>query len=148
MGGTLGTIFARAGHDVVFSYSRSEGKLRRLARRSAGARACRHAARALDVDEPMMEGVHLRHEERQRAEVRVLGGKQLAGAGVEMALVGGVHLVAKGARLGIEIGEVGKAAAGQEIVLDEMKGPLDAGRAVGIALFIVATDELVVQTLQ
>lgn len=32
MGGKLGTIFARAGHDVVFSYARSERKLKRLAR--------------------------------------------------------------------------------------------------------------------
>ena len=32
MGGKLGTIFARAGHDVVFSYARSEQKLRKLAR--------------------------------------------------------------------------------------------------------------------
>jgi len=32
MGGKLGTIFARAGHDVVFSYSHSEKKLERLAR--------------------------------------------------------------------------------------------------------------------
>jgi predicted dinucleotide-binding enzyme len=32
MGGKLGTIFARAGHDVVFSYSRDEKKLERLAR--------------------------------------------------------------------------------------------------------------------
>jgi 8-hydroxy-5-deazaflavin:NADPH oxidoreductase len=32
MGGTLGTLFARAGHDVVFSYARSEQKLKRLAR--------------------------------------------------------------------------------------------------------------------
>jgi predicted dinucleotide-binding enzyme len=31
MGGKLGTIFARAGHEVVFSYSRSERKLKRLA---------------------------------------------------------------------------------------------------------------------
>jgi predicted dinucleotide-binding enzyme len=38
MGGKLGTIFARAGHDVVFSYSRSEKKLERLAR-DAGSRA-------------------------------------------------------------------------------------------------------------
>src|SRR5688572_33173315 len=38
MGGKLGTIFARAGHDVVFSYARSEQKLKRLARR-AGERA-------------------------------------------------------------------------------------------------------------
>jgi predicted dinucleotide-binding enzyme len=38
MGGKLGTIFARAGHDVVFSYSHSETKLKRLAR-DAGDRA-------------------------------------------------------------------------------------------------------------
>ena len=38
MGGKLGTLFARAGHDVVFSYARSERKLKRLAR-EAGERA-------------------------------------------------------------------------------------------------------------
>lgn len=38
MGGKLGTLFARAGHDVVFSYARSERKLKRLAR-EAGKRA-------------------------------------------------------------------------------------------------------------
>ena len=38
MGGKLGTIFARAGHDVVFSYARSDEKLRELAR-NAGSRA-------------------------------------------------------------------------------------------------------------
>jgi hypothetical protein len=38
MGGKLGTIFARAGHDVVFSYARSKEKLKRLAR-EAGANA-------------------------------------------------------------------------------------------------------------
>jgi predicted dinucleotide-binding enzyme len=38
MGGKLGTIFARAGHEVVFSYSHSPRKLKRLAR-EAGARA-------------------------------------------------------------------------------------------------------------
>src|SRR5438093_4167324 len=32
MGAKLGTLFARAGHDVVFSYARSEQKLKRLAR--------------------------------------------------------------------------------------------------------------------
>ncbi len=32
MGGKLGTLFARAGHEVVFSYSRSEKKLRQLAK--------------------------------------------------------------------------------------------------------------------
>jgi 8-hydroxy-5-deazaflavin:NADPH oxidoreductase len=32
MGGKLGTIFARAGHEVVFSYAQSEDKLKKLAR--------------------------------------------------------------------------------------------------------------------
>jgi 8-hydroxy-5-deazaflavin:NADPH oxidoreductase len=36
MGGKLGTIFARAGHDVVFSYSRDKKKLERLARDAGG----------------------------------------------------------------------------------------------------------------
>jgi len=36
MGAKLGTIFARAGHEVVFSYARSEQKLKRLARNAGG----------------------------------------------------------------------------------------------------------------
>jgi len=36
MGGKLGTIFARAGHEVVFSYAQSEQKLKRLAREANG----------------------------------------------------------------------------------------------------------------
>jgi predicted dinucleotide-binding enzyme len=36
MGGKLGTIFARAGHEVVFSYARSEAKLKTLARNAKG----------------------------------------------------------------------------------------------------------------
>lgn len=52
MGSKLGVIFARAGHDVVFSYSRSREKLERLAR-DAGARARagtpREAAQHADV---------------------------------------------------------------------------------------------------
>lgn len=52
MGGKLGTIFARAGHQVIFSYSRSAGKLERLASDAGnGARAGTpdQAARASDV---------------------------------------------------------------------------------------------------
>src|SRR5438552_3178758 len=36
MGGKLGTIWARAGHEVVFSYARSEQKLTKLARDAQG----------------------------------------------------------------------------------------------------------------
>src|SRR5262245_1288207 len=52
MGGKLGTIFARAGHEVVFSYARKREKLEELAR-SAGATARagtpREAAQAADA---------------------------------------------------------------------------------------------------
>jgi predicted dinucleotide-binding enzyme len=51
MGGKLGTIFARAGHEVVFSYARSKGKLSRLARDAgANARAGTPREAAQDAD--------------------------------------------------------------------------------------------------
>ena len=46
MGGKLGTLFARAGHDVVFSYSRSRQKLDRLVRDAGG------SARAGTLERP------------------------------------------------------------------------------------------------
>ena len=52
MGGKLGTLFARAGHEVVFSYAHSEQKLKRLAReagRNAYAGTPAEAARDADV---------------------------------------------------------------------------------------------------
>jgi hypothetical protein len=51
MGGTLGTLFARARHDVVFSYARSAHKLKRLAREAQGnARAGTPAEAVRDAD--------------------------------------------------------------------------------------------------
>jgi len=50
MGGKLGTLFARAGHDVIFSYSRSQQKLKRLARNTKGARAGTPAEAVRDAD--------------------------------------------------------------------------------------------------
>jgi predicted dinucleotide-binding enzyme len=51
MGGKLGTIFARAGHEVTFSYARSPQKLQRLARETKGyARAGTPAEAAQDAD--------------------------------------------------------------------------------------------------
>jgi predicted dinucleotide-binding enzyme len=51
MGSKLGTIFARAGHEVVFSYARTEQKLKRLARDAGrNARAGTPAEAAKDAD--------------------------------------------------------------------------------------------------
>ena len=52
MGAKLGTIFAHAGHEVVFSYARSEQKLKRLASkagRKARAGTPREAAQDADA---------------------------------------------------------------------------------------------------
>src|SRR5271157_2470798 len=52
MGGKLGTLFARAGHEVVFSYARSKEKLNQLARdagRNARAGTPAEAAREADA---------------------------------------------------------------------------------------------------
>src|SRR5438045_9210438 len=51
MGAKLGTIWARAGHEVVFSYARSEQKLKKLARDAKGkARAGTPREAAQDAD--------------------------------------------------------------------------------------------------
>jgi 8-hydroxy-5-deazaflavin:NADPH oxidoreductase len=51
MGGKLGTLFARAGHEVVFSYARSRKKLERLAREAGpNARAGTPADATPDAD--------------------------------------------------------------------------------------------------
>ena len=58
MGGKLGTLFSRAGHEVVFSYARSRKKLEQLARDAGGvARAGtpHEAAREADA---LLLGVH------------------------------------------------------------------------------------------
>lgn len=51
MGGKLGTLFARAGHEVVFSYARSHRKLEKLARDAGrNARAGSPSEAAHDAD--------------------------------------------------------------------------------------------------
>jgi 8-hydroxy-5-deazaflavin:NADPH oxidoreductase len=51
MGAKLGTIFARARHEVVFSYARSDDKLKKLARDAKGnARAGKPSEAAQDAD--------------------------------------------------------------------------------------------------
>src|SRR5258708_12576619 len=51
MGGKLGTRFARGGHEVVFSYARSRGKLQRLAREAhASARTGKPREAVRDAD--------------------------------------------------------------------------------------------------
>jgi 8-hydroxy-5-deazaflavin:NADPH oxidoreductase len=64
MGAKLGTIFARAGHEVVFSYARSEDKLKRLARKAGGkARAGTRREAAQDADAVLLAVHWLRFDD-------------------------------------------------------------------------------------
>ena len=58
MGGKLGTLFARAGHDVVFSYARSTRKLERLAREARGNARAGTPAEAASQADALLLAVH------------------------------------------------------------------------------------------
>ena len=58
MGGKLGTIFARAGHDVVFSYARSKKKLEKLAREAGGRARAGTPRKAAEQADALLLAVH------------------------------------------------------------------------------------------
>jgi 8-hydroxy-5-deazaflavin:NADPH oxidoreductase len=84
MGSKLGVIFARAGHEVVFSYSRSPQKLERLARDGgANARAGtpRDAARDADL---LLLAVHWSNVDEVLRQTGDLSGKIIATCSLPM----------------------------------------------------------------
>jgi predicted dinucleotide-binding enzyme len=58
MGGKLGRLFARAGHDVVFSYSHDDRKLERLAREAGNGARAGSPAEAAEGADAIMLAVH------------------------------------------------------------------------------------------
>ena len=58
MGGKLGTLFARAGHQVIFSYAHSERKLKRLAREAGGRASAGTPADAARESDVLLLAVH------------------------------------------------------------------------------------------
>jgi len=84
MGSKLGTIFARAGHDVVFSYSHSERKLQRLAREVGGhARAGTPREAAANADAVLL-AVHWSRVDDVLAQAGNLSGKVLVSCSLPM----------------------------------------------------------------
>jgi 8-hydroxy-5-deazaflavin:NADPH oxidoreductase len=84
MGGKLGTIFARAGHEVVFSYARRPEKLRGLARKAGGnARAGtpREAAQEADA---LLLAVHWSRRDDVLAQAGDLSGKVIVSCSLPM----------------------------------------------------------------
>jgi hypothetical protein len=58
MGAKLGTIFVRAGHEVVFSYARSNDKLKKLAREANGKARAGTPAEAAQGADALLLAVH------------------------------------------------------------------------------------------
>ena len=84
MGGKLGTLFARAGHDVVFSYARSERKLQRLARQAQGrARAGTPREAAQDAD-ALLLAVHWSRIDDVLSQAGDLSGKVVVSCSLPM----------------------------------------------------------------
>jgi len=75
MGGKLGTLLARTGHEVVFSYARRDEKLKRLARSARGnARAGTPREAAQDAD-ALLLAVHWSRVDDVLAQAGDLAGK-------------------------------------------------------------------------
>src|SRR6266568_2295846 len=84
MGGKLGTILARAGHEVVFSYARSEQKLKKLARDAKGkARAGTPREAAQDAD-ALLLAVHWSRVEDVLKQAGDLSGKVIVTCSLPM----------------------------------------------------------------
>src|SRR5207245_3361145 len=84
MGGKLGTILARAGHEVVFSYARSEQKLKKLARDAKGkARAGTPREAAQDADAVLL-AVHWSRTEDVLNQTGDLSGKVIVTCSLPM----------------------------------------------------------------
>ena len=83
MGAKLGTIFARAGHEVVFSYARSPEKLKKLAREAGGkaqAGSVREAAQKADA---LLLAVHWSRIEDVLKQAGALAGKVIVTEHIE-----------------------------------------------------------------
>ena len=84
MGGKLGTVFARAGHEVVFSYSHSPRKLKRLAREAGGrARAGTPREAASDAD-ALLLAVHWTRVDDVLKQAGDLSGKVIVSCSLPM----------------------------------------------------------------
>ena len=84
MGGTLGTIFAKAGHEVVFSYARSDRKLKRLAREAGPSASAGTPAEAVRDADAVLLAVHWSRVADVLTQAGTLSGKVLISCSMPM----------------------------------------------------------------
>jgi predicted dinucleotide-binding enzyme len=113
MGGKLGTIFARAGHEVVFSYAHSMEKLKRLARDAQGnARAGTPGEAVKDADAVLL-AVHWSRIDDVLNQTGDLSGKVIVTCSLPMD-AGNTQLIVGRASSGAE--ELAKKAKKAKVV--------------------------------
>ena len=113
MGGKLGTLFARAGHEVVFSYARSEQKLERLARQARGRARTGTPAEAAHDAEALLLAVHWSRVDDVLKQAGNLAGKVLITCSLPMNATD-TALVVGGSSSGAE--ELAKKARRSRVV--------------------------------
>src|SRR5438132_4518530 len=84
MGGKLGTIFARAGHEDVFSYARSEQKLKTLARDARGRARAGTPREAAQEADALVLAVHWSRIEEVLNQAGDLSGKVIVTCSLPM----------------------------------------------------------------
>lgn len=84
MGAKLGTIWARAGHDVVFSYARSEKKLEKLAKDAGGRARAGTPAEAVKDADALLLAVHWLRMDDVFSQAGDLGGKTVISCSLPM----------------------------------------------------------------
>lgn len=101
MGGKLGTIFARTGHDVVFSYARSNGKLKKLAREAQGNASAGTPAEAAKDADALLLAVHWSRIDDVLKQTGDLAGKVVVTCSLPMD-AGDTRLIIAGTSSGAE----------------------------------------------
>src|SRR5579863_7467372 len=85
MGGKLGTIFAHAGHEVTFSYSRDNAKLKKLARGAGGNARAGNPAEAVTGADAVVLAVHWTRVDDVLQRAGSLSGKTLISCSMPMS---------------------------------------------------------------
>src|SRR5580658_11218627 len=85
MGSKLGTIFARAGHEVTFSYSRDDAKLKKLARGAGGNARAGSPAEAVTGADAVLLAVHWTRVDDVLRQAGSLSGKTLITCSMPMS---------------------------------------------------------------
>jgi predicted dinucleotide-binding enzyme len=84
MGGKLGTLFARAGHEVVFSYARGEQKLKKFAREAKGAARAGTPGEAARDSDVLLLAVHWSRVDDVLKQAGDLAGKVIVSCSLPM----------------------------------------------------------------